>query len=88
MDIGSNSDDDFEVFNTNYVNSSLASELNFSKTCNDIRISENPTRPNSLAIRTAENFTFDDNAVSTQAKKNAPLIAKKIRKQFHVTFFE
>ena len=63
MDIGYNddSDDDDEVFNTRFVNTS-----NFSKSLNDIHASEKPLeRPNSLAIHTDEHFTYHENAVST-----------------------
>lgn len=73
MDFGNNtSDDDEEVLNTNYVNSTTStSALNLSKSLNDIHMSEKipPSRPNSLAIRTAENFSFNDHAVSTCKKK-------------------
>lgn len=64
MDIGYNDsdDDDDEVFNTKNFSTSLAS--NYSKSLNDICASKMPLeRPNTLAIRTDENLTY--NAVST-----------------------
>mgnify|MGYP003454597953 CR=1 FL=1 len=69
MDFGSNStDDDEEVFNTNFMNnSSSVVTTSFSKSLNDIHENEKvvPTRPNSLAISTADNFSCIDYAVST-----------------------
>lgn len=69
MDFGcSSTDDDEEVFNTNFINnSSSVVSTSFSKSLNDIHASEKivPTRPNSLAISTADNFSCIDHAVST-----------------------
>lgn len=81
MDFGSNSseddDDDEEVFNTNFINSSSVANTNFSKSLNDIHMSEQiiPTRPNSLAISTADNFSCIDHAVSTFLFRKPPLTA-------------
>jgi hypothetical protein len=71
MECIDDSDDDDEVFNTRFVNTSVA--LNFSKSLNDIHEGERPLeRPNSLAIHPDENFTYHDNAVSTTAKNLKP----------------
>lgn len=55
--------DDDEIFNTNYVDNSIALASNYSKSLNDIRMThENiPMRPNSLAIRTDDHFMYSNN---------------------------
>lgn len=58
LDIVDDSDDD-EVFNTNFISTSIASD--FDQSLNDIFANE---KPNSLVICTDENFTCHDNAVS------------------------
>lgn len=55
--------DDEEVFDTNFVGTSLASASNFSKSLNDIHINNDeiiPMRPNSLAICTDDQFMYND----------------------------
>lgn len=75
------SDDDYdEVFNTQFIDTSVLSD--FSKSLNDIHTSEKPLeRPNSLAIRTDEHFSYpDDNAVSNSGnfKPQQPFILHRV----------
>lgn len=65
LDISSSDSDFDEVFNTHFIGTSITP--NFSKSLNDIHAGEKPLeRPNTLAIRTDENFTYNCNAVSTK----------------------
>jgi hypothetical protein len=50
-------DEDGEVFNTSFVENSLASDFQFSKSLNDIHLTGGPMRPNSLALYLDDNFT-------------------------------
>lgn len=55
--------DDDEIFNTIYVDNSIALASNYSKSLNDIRMThENvPMRPNSLAFHTDDHFMYSNN---------------------------
>lgn len=56
--------DDDEVFDTKFATSVTSNVI--SKSLNNIHASEEPLeRPNSLAIRTDEHLSYNDNAVST-----------------------
>lgn len=76
-------DDEDEVFNTNYVDNSLALASNYSKSLNDIHMTHENIliRPNSLAIRTDDHVMYSHsnnvnnnkcfiNDVSTSAAQN------------------
>lgn len=74
-----------EVFNTNYVDSSLALATNYSKSLNDIRMTHEGIlmRPNSLAICIDDNFLYTNNKcfvddVSSRRKHIKDVCKKKI----------